>query len=166
VKIIGIDPGLTGAVAVFDLNNKALAVHDMPTVELKSGSSKKRSLSEPMLASILKNVDAEHAFIEHVSARPGQGVTSMFNFGVTYGVIRGVLAALDIPFTAVAPVKWQRDLALKQGKDANRAKAAELFPAFANNFTRVKDDGRADAALLAWWGCTHTYIQKIFEKDV
>jgi len=166
VKIIGIDPGISGAVAVFDLNNKALAIHDMPVVELKSGSTKKKSVSEAMLASILKNIDAEHAFIEHVSARPGQGVTSMFNFGVGYGVIRGVLAASNIPFTTVAPVKWQRDLALKQGKDANRAKAAELFPEFAGYFTRSKDDGRADASLLAWWGCTHTYIKKIFEKDV
>jgi crossover junction endodeoxyribonuclease RuvC len=165
LKVVGIDPGLSGALAVFDLKAKLLAVHDMPTVTVKSGKSEKRQLSESMLAGILRRAQPDHAFLEFVSAMPGQGVTSMFNFGLGYGAIRGVLAALDIPMTTVTPVKWKRDLGLAQGKDAGRARAAQLYPEFADLFMRVKDDGRADASLLAWWGAQTAYIN-LLRKDV
>lgn len=162
--ILGIDPGLSGAIAVLDLSNKLLAVHDMPTTIVRSGKSDKRQLSEAMLSSIIRQTNAEHAYLEFVSARPGQGVTSMFNFGVGYGAIRGVLAGLQVPMSTVTPMKWQRDLTIAKGKDANRARAAQLFPEFAYLFARVKDDGRADAALIAWWGARHAYIKKITES--
>lgn len=158
MKVVGIDPGLSGAVAVFDLTNKLLAVHDMPTMMVRSGRSDKRQLSEPLLADILRQVKPDHAYLEFVSAMPGQGVTSMFNFGVGYGAIRGVLAALEIPVSTVTPGKWQRDLGLAKGKDANRARAAQLFPDSSSMFVRVKDDGRADAALIAYWGAQQSYM--------
>jgi crossover junction endodeoxyribonuclease RuvC len=162
--ILGIDPGLSGAIAVLDLSNKLLAVHDMPTTTIRSGKSDKRQLSEAMLSSLVKQTNAQHSYLEFVSARPGQGVASMFNFGVGYGAIRGVLAGLGVPMSTVTPAKWQRDLNLAKGKDANRARAAQLFPEFAYLFSRVKDDGRADAALIAWWGARHAYMQKITES--
>lgn len=165
MKVVGIDPGLSGAVAVLDISNKLLVVHDMPTTVVRSGKSDKRQLSEPMLAAILKQVQPQHAYLEFVSAMPGQGVTSMFNFGVGYGAIRGVLAALEISLSIVSPQKWQRDLGVAKGKDANRARAAQLFPESAQIFSRVKDDGRADAALIAWWGAQQTYMN-FLAKDV
>jgi len=161
--VVGIDPGLSGAVAVLDLNNKRLAVHDMPTVSIKSGKSEKRQLSEPQLAAILRQVAPDHAYLEFVSAMPGQGVSSMFNFGMGYGAIRGVLAALNIASTTVTPVKWQRDLAVAKGKDGNRARAIQLFPEYAHLFARVKDDGRADAALIAHWGALKFYQARVME---
>ena len=118
-----------------------------------------------MLADIMRAAKPDHAYLELVGAMPGQGVSSMFNFGVTYGAIRGVLAALQIPMSVVTPVKWQRDLSVAKGKEGNRARAAELFPEFAYLFARVKDDGRADAALLAYWGVRHDYLTSL-AKDV
>jgi crossover junction endodeoxyribonuclease RuvC len=147
----GIDPGLSGAIAVFNARAGTLSIIDMPTVEVKVGKSVKRRLSEPMLAELLRAHQIEHAALEQVSAMPGQGVSSMFAFGQTYGAIRGVLAGLRIPITMVTPAKWCRDLKVAKGKEANRQRAAELFPAYAASFSRVKDDGRADAALLAYW---------------
>lgn len=151
MKIAGIDPGLSGAVCVFDVDKGMLTILDMPTVEVKSGKTMKRKLSEPMLAELLRPHEIGHVALEQVSAMPGQGVTSMFNFGQTYGAIRGVLAGLRVPITLVTPAKWSRDLKVSGGKDANRQRAAQLFPAYAASFARVKDDGRADAALLAYW---------------
>ena len=162
--VVGIDPGLSGAIAVLDVSNKLLAIHDMPTVSIKSGKSVKNQLSEAMLAGILRRVKAEHAYLEFVSAMPGQGVSSMFNFGMGYGAIKGVLAALEIPFSTVTPVKWQRDLSVVKGKEGNRLRAAQLFPEYAHLFTRVKDDGRADAALLAYWGSVQSYQNRIINQ--
>ena len=151
MKIAGIDPGLSGAICVFDVDKGMLTILDMPTVEVMSGKSVKRKLSEPMLAELLRPHEIEHCALEQVGAMPGQGVTSMFSFGQSYGAIRGVLAGLRIPITMVTPRKWMKDLKLSGGKDANRQRAAQLFPAYAASFSRVKDDGRADAALLAYW---------------
>jgi crossover junction endodeoxyribonuclease RuvC len=151
MKVAGIDPGLSGAVCVFDATKGMLTILDMPTVEVKSGKTVKRKLSEPMLAELLRPHQIEHAALEQVSAMPGQGVSSMFSFGQSYGAIRGVLAGLRVPITMVTPAKWMRDLKLTGGKDGNRQRAAELFPAYAASFSRKKDDGRADAALLAYW---------------
>lgn len=149
--LCGIDPGLSGALAIFNPIKGTLVLIDMPTVEVAVGKSKKRRLSEPMLAELLRPHGVEHAALEQVGAMPGQGVSSMFQFGLSYGAIRGVLAGLRIPTTNVTPQKWQRDLKVTKGKEGNRQRAAELFPAYAASFSRVKDDGRADAALLAWW---------------
>lgn len=159
MKIAGIDPGLSGAICVFDVDKGMLTILDMPTVEVQSGKTMKRRLSEPMLAELLRPHGIEHCVLEQVGAMPGQGVTSMFSFGQTYGAIRGVLAGLQIPITLVTPRKWTSDMKVKGGKDANRQRAAQLFPAYASSFSRVKDDGRADAALLAHWLLT-------FSKDV
>jgi len=159
LKIAGVDPGLSGAICIFDVDKGMLTIFDMPTVEVKSGKTMKRRLSEPMLAELMRPHEIEHVALEQVGSMPGQGVSSTFNFGQTYGGIRGVLAGLRIPITMVTPAKWTRDLKVSGGKDANRQRAAQLFPAYAASFLRVKDDGRADSALLAYW-------LAIFCKDV
>lgn len=150
MMVLGVDPGLTGAVAFFDPDNGLLMVLDMPTVEVIRNGKKKNEVSPQMLAAIIRKHAVDRAMIERVGAMPGQGVTSVFSFGRSVGVVEGVLAALEIPTTIVPPQTWQKAVNLRGGKDGSRARAAELFPRDAGLFARKKDDGRADAALIAW----------------
>jgi crossover junction endodeoxyribonuclease RuvC len=149
--IIGIDPGISGAIAVMD-GNGLFHVADMPTLEVMSGKTKKRHISAAGLRDILLDYKHAHVFVERVSAMPGQGVTSMFNFGRSAGIIEGVVVALGMPYTYVSPAVWTKAVGRAAGKDASRARAMELFPNESYMFQRVKDDGRADAALIAYWG--------------
>jgi crossover junction endodeoxyribonuclease RuvC len=154
--VIGIDPGISGAIAVFE-DGVLHRLIDMPTLELDSGKTKKRHISAAGLATILNvfTSDADcHVVTERVTARPGQGVTSMFNFGRSTGIIEGVVAALLIPNTYVTPQTWTKAVGRAAGKDASRMRAMELFPSKAELFKRAKDDGRADAALIAYWYLT------------
>lgn len=154
--IIGIDPGASGAVAILQENGSLVQVFDMPTVQILVGGKNKNRISPEMLAAEIRlyKVHATKAYIEQVSAMPGQGVTSMFSFGESFGLARGVLAGLGIPCELVTPAKWKRDLRLSAGKDISRARAASLWPEQAQEFKRVKDDGKAEAALIAYWGAT------------
>ena len=152
MTILGIDPGASGGIAFFSMQRGLLSIFDMPTVEVKRGGKNKREVSAAMLNAIIGARDIDAAFVEKVGAMPGQGVSSMFQFGRSVGMIEGVLAALEIPTNYVTPQVWQKAVGARGGKDASRARAAELFPAYAANFTRKKDDGRADAALIAWYG--------------
>jgi crossover junction endodeoxyribonuclease RuvC len=149
--ILAIDPGAKGALAFLNPEAGTLEIVDTPTVEVKRGAKMKTEISAQMLASIIRARKPTEAVVERVGAFPGQGVSSVFAFGKAAGLLDGVLAALEIPVTYVAPQKWQRDVGAREGKDGNRQRAAELFPAYASSFSRAKDDGRADAALMAWW---------------
>jgi len=153
--VIGIDPGAGGAVAILERNGDLVQVFDMPSVDLVAGGKLKRRVSPEMLAAELRlyNIHGTCAYIEQVGAMPGQGVSSMFAFGEAFGLAKGVLAGLGIPVQSVPPAKWKRALGLNAGKDAARAKAAALWPHQAGEFKRVKDDGKAEAALIAKWGC-------------
>lgn len=155
--IIGVDPGASGAVAILEDTGQLVQVFDMPAVEIQVGGKAKRRVAPEMLASELRlyNVHGTVAVVEQVSARPGQGVSSMFAFGQAYGLVLGVLAGLWIPTKTVTPSAWKKALKLNTGKDAARAKAAQLWPQMASEFKRVKDDGRAEAALIANWGLHH-----------
>ena len=154
--IIGIDPGAAGAVAILE-NGRLTQVFDMPVVEMTVGGKAKRRVAPELLATELRlyNLADTVAVVEQVGAMPGQGVTSMFAFGQAYGLVLGVLAGLWIPTTTVTPASWKKALKLNTGKDGARAKAAQLWPAQADQFKRVKDDGRAEAALLAHWRLHH-----------
>ena len=153
--VIGIDPGISGAISVFDWNTQSLLeVMDMPTLEVDSGKTKKRHISAVGLRDILVCYPTDHVVIEKVGAMPGQGVTSMFNFGRSAGIIEGVVAALCNPHTYVTPATWTKAVGRAAGKDASRMRAMELFPTRAELFKRAKDDGRADAALIAYWYLT------------
>lgn len=155
--IIGVDPGASGAVAILEDTGQLVQVFDMPAVEIQVGGKAKRRVAPEMLASELRlyNVHGTVAVVEQVSAMPGQGVSSMFAFGQAYGLVLGVLAGLWIPTKTVTPSAWKKALKLNTGKDAARAKAAQLWPQMAGEFKRVKDDGRAEAALIANWGLHH-----------
>ena len=154
--IIGIDPGAAGAVAILE-NGRLTQVFDMPVVEISVGGKAKKRVAPELLATELRlyNLADTIAVVEQVGAMPGQGVTSMFAFGQAYGLVLGVLAGLWIPTTTVTPATWKKALKLNTGKDGARAKAAQLWPAQADQFKRVKDDGRAEAALLAHWRLHH-----------
>jgi crossover junction endodeoxyribonuclease RuvC len=132
-----------------------LDVEDMPTLEVKRGNKMKREISPQMLAGIIASRKPDRAIIELVGAMPGQGVTSMFAFGKSYGLCIGICAGLQIPVEHVTPAKWKKAVGAREGKDGNRMRAAEVFPAYAHLFRRVKDDGRSDAALIAFWAATN-----------
>lgn len=151
--ILGVDPGLKGGLCLFDSVAGSLVVMDMPVVTITKGKKTKNEVSAPLVAAALRDFASkiDRAFIERVGAMPGQGVTSMFSFGRSVGTVEGVLAALAVPVYYVTPQTWQAFVRIK-GKEESRARAAQLFPAFADQFARAKDDGRADAALIAWFG--------------
>ena len=152
--ILAIDPGAKGALAFFDVEKGSLVIVDMPTVQVKRGNKDKVEISPQMVAAEIKARLPRIAILERVGAMPGQGVSSMFQFGRGVGMLEGVLSALQIPVTYITPQAWQKVVGVRGGKDANRARAAELFPSSADCFKRAKDDGRADAALMAWWAAT------------
>ena len=154
--VIGCDPGALGAIAILEDDGKLVHVFDMPSVEVVVGGKAKRRVSPEMLAAELRLYANQGAvcYVEQVGAMPGQGVSSMFAFGQAFGIVLGVMAGLAIPTQTVTPSKWKKDLKLNTGKDAARAKAAQIWPAHAGEFKRVKDDGKAESALIAVWGVT------------
>ena len=151
MKIIGIDPGLSGAIAVLE-NNKVLSIFDMPV--MSEGKKNKRQLNSAQLVKLLKDNILKNeeisVVVEQVNAMPGQGVTSMFNFGQTFGAIKGVCAALGLPIFFVRPSKWKKYFNLiNTEKDASRTRAIEIFPYYSSHLSRKKDSNKADAILIA-----------------
>jgi crossover junction endodeoxyribonuclease RuvC len=150
-RTLGIDVGLNGAIALV-VDGELISVVDMPTVTLDRNGKAKRQVSVPELVDIIKQFDPNEAYVEKVFAMAGQGVTSVFSFGRSLGVVEGVLTTLKIKTTLMTPQTWQKGLGMTGGKDGSRARAMELFPDQTALFKRVKDDGRSDAALIALWG--------------
>jgi crossover junction endodeoxyribonuclease RuvC len=151
VRVLGIDVGLNGAIALI-ADGKLLEVHDMPTVTLERNNKTKRMVNAQALSLIIRGAKANAAYLERLNAMPGQGVTSMFSMGQSLGVVLGILAACEVPTTTIPPRTWQKALDVPQGKDGSRYRAAQLFPEHADMFSRVKDDGRSDAVLIAAYG--------------
>jgi crossover junction endodeoxyribonuclease RuvC len=159
---IGIDPGITGAVALvrYDAEGtiKLEAVFDLPTVSKTTNARTKQEVNLPALANMLRQaIDVPFparfdVFLEDVHAMPGQGVTSMFRFGHVAGAIEGIVAALKIPMQKVQPKQWQALVRVRKEPDAGRLRASQMFPAQADLFARKKDHNRADAALIACAG--------------
>lgn len=154
MKACGIDPGLTGAVSIFDTVAGSLIIIDMPTATILRNGKQKAEVSAPLLASELRNHAIDVAMIERVNAMTKQGVSSVFSFGKSAGIVEGVLAGLMVPFNHVTPQAWQKAMGVRDGKDGSRQRAAELFPAYAHLFARKKDNGRSDAALIAYFLAT------------
>jgi len=149
--IIGIDPGINGAISVLK-NKKIIEVYDTPT--MIDGKKNKRQINGAQVTNIIKerlNTNEEViVVVEQVNAMPGQGVTSMFNFGQSFGVIKGICAALSIPIYFVRPMKWKKHFNLiKTNKDASRTKVIEAYPDISDKLHRKKDLNRADAILIA-----------------
>jgi len=153
-KIIGIDVGLDGAIAMMR-GETLTGIVDMPTVSLDRNGKTKRQISIPELIAILDEFKPEEAYCERVFAMSGQGVTSVFSFGRSLGAIEGVIAARSIKATLITPQTWQKAMGVSGGKDGARARAMELFPYNVDYFKLKKHDGRADAALIACWGLRH-----------
>ena len=156
--IIGIDPGINGAISIIE-NKKIIEVYDTPT--MIDGKKNKRQINGAQVTNIFKerlNGGKEVVVVvEHVNAMPGQGVTSMFNFGQSFGVIKGICAALNLPIYFVRPAKWKKHFNLiKTNKVASRTKVIEVYPEISSKLHRKKDSNRADAILIAlYFNDTH-----------
>ncbi|MBL6758625.1 MAG: crossover junction endodeoxyribonuclease [Pelagibacteraceae bacterium] len=155
--LLGIDPGVSGALSVYE-HKKLVEVLDMPT--MSEGKKNKKQINSAQLSLEIKKringSDENAVVIEHVTAMPGQGVTSMFNFGQSFGVIKGICSALNLPVYFVRPVKWKKHFNLiGSSKDASRTKAIEMFPSFSDNMTRKKDANKADAILIGRYFLDH-----------
>ena len=149
--IFGIDPGVSGAICVLK-EGKILEVYEMPT--MIDGKKNKRQVNGAEVTNIfLKDLNNKYkakVVVEHVTAMPGQGVTSMFNFGQSFGVLKGICAALKLPIYFVRPVKWKKHFNLiKTNKDASRTKVIEIYPYISSKISRKKDSNKADSILIA-----------------
>ena len=149
--IVGIDPGFSGAIAALDLTTGDLLTLDMPVVKSAKG---RQEIDMPYLYEMLEPPEGTKitAVVEYVAARPGQGAASTFRFGQGYGAIQMALAAHKIPVQYVTPAKWKKHFGLSRDKGVSRGLAQQRFPENSESFRRVKDDGRAEAALIALYG--------------
>ena len=155
MKIIGIDPGLSGAIAILE-DKKVFSVSDMPV--MAEGKKNKRQLNSAQLVNIIKEntnpKDDIAVVVEQVNAMPGQGVTSMFNFGQTFGAIKGICAALSLPIFFVRPSKWKKHFNLiNASKDSSRTKVIEMYPSLSSQLAKKKDVNKSDAVLIARFYC-------------
>ena len=162
MRIIGIDPGLSGGIAILE-DNKVKELFDMPV--MSDGKKNKRQLNSALLAQLIKdnikNIEDTAMVVEQVNAMPGQGVTSMFNFGQTFGAIKGICAALSLPIFFVRPAKWKKHFELiNSSKDASRTKAIEMYPLIAEKLSKKKDVNKSDAILIARY-----YSETRFKED-
>ena len=151
--IIGIDPGISGSICFFR-DGKILDVIEMPV--MNEGKKKKKQVNGAQIYNeISKKINSNpetktRVVIEHVTAMPGQGVTSMFNFGQSFGVLKGICSAMRLPMFFVRPAKWKRYYNLiNSEKDASRTRAIEIFPDFSSQLSKKKDSNKADAILIA-----------------
>tara|TARA_B100001057_G_scaffold231225_1_gene231480 strand:+ start:9294 stop:9788 length:495 start_codon:yes stop_codon:yes gene_type:complete len=151
--IIGIDPGISGSICFFE-NGEIIDVVEMPT--MADGKKNKRQVNGSQIFNeisqrIKKSQSKDiRVVIEQVSAMPGQGVTSMFNFGQSFGILKGICSAMQLPMYFVRPAKWKRHFNLiNSEKDASRTRAIEIFPYFSSHLSRKKDSNKADAILIA-----------------
>ena len=153
MKYVGIDPGLHGAIAMFDSYTCVLVVHDMPTVPVRVNGKRRNELDMSVLADILSEWPLNvTAVVERVHSMPAQGVASSFSFGLVYGAIRQALACGQVPTRLVTPQVWKKYFGLGSGKDEARRMAARMFPEQEKLFARKKDDGRAESSLIAMYG--------------
>lgn len=151
---LGIDPGLSGAFALVAPGGALVDTVDMPTLAILRNRKSKREIDVAAVADFMRvrKHQIDCAFLEKVGAMPGQGVTSMFAFGKSTGIVVGVLGALEIPLTHLAPQKWKKTMSVSGGKDGSRQRALELWPRQSAFFARKMDHARADAALVAECG--------------
>ena len=150
--IIGIDPGISGSICFFE-DGKILEVIEMP-VMTEGKKNKKQVNGAQIYNEFVKRInnkgDQIRVVIEQVSAMPGQGVTSMFNFGQSYGILKGICSAMQLPMFFVRPAKWKKYFNLiNSQKDASRTRAIEIFPYFSTQLSKKKDSNKADAILIA-----------------
>ena len=151
--IIGIAPGISGSICFFE-DGKILDVLEMPT--MTDGKKNKKQVNGAQIyneiSTKIRGIEKQNlrVIIEQVSAMPGQGVTSMFNFGQSFGILKGICSAMRLSMYFVRPAKWKKYFGLiKSEKDASRTKAIEMFPYFSSQLSKKKDSNKADAILIA-----------------
>ena len=161
--IIGIDPGISGSICFFE-DGKILEVIEMPT--MTDGKKNKKQVNGAQIYNeVLKKINNNlrqdiRVVIEQVSAMPGQGVTSMFNFGQSFGILKGICSAMQLPMFFVRPAKWKKYFGLiNSEKDASRTRVIEMFPYFSSNLSKKKDSNKADAILIA------TFYYETYKTD-
>ena len=159
--IIGIDPGISGAISIIE-NKKILEVYDTPT--MIDGKKNKRQINSAQVTNIIKERMLSNkeviVVVEHVNAMPGQGVTSMFNFGQSFGILKGICSAMHLPVYYVRPAKWKKYFNLiNSEKDASRTRAIEIFPYFSSQLSKKKDNNKADAILIA------SFFYETYQKE-
>ena len=161
--IIGIDPGISGSICFFE-DGKIIDVIEMPT--MTEGKKNKRQVNGSQIFNeisqrIHKSEKHEiRVIIEQVSAMPGQGVTSMFNFGQSFGILKGICSSMQLPMYFVRPAKWKKYFNLiNSQKDASRTKAIEIFPYFSRQLSKKKDSNKADAILIS------SFYYETYKKD-
>ena len=161
--IIGIDPGISGSIC-FLKDGKILDVIEMPT--MTEGKKNKRQVNGSQIYNeILRRINSTNkenvrVVIEQVSAMPGQGVTSMFNFGQSFGILKGICSAMHLPVYYVRPAKWKKYFNLiNSEKDASRTRAIEIFPYFSSQLSKKKDNNKADAILIA------SFFYETYQKE-
>ena len=151
--IIGVDPGISGAICFFE-NGRIVEVVEMPTMT-EGKKNKKQVNGSQIYNEILSRINKLQkndirVIVEQVSAMPGQGVTSMFNFGQSFGILKGICSAMQLPIFFVRPAKWKKYFNLiNSEKDASRTRAIEIFPYFSSQLSKKKDANKADAILIA-----------------
>ena len=151
--IIGVDPGISGSISFLE-EGKILDVVEMPT--MNDGKKNKRQVNGSQvfneISRRIKKIDKKdiRVIIEQVSAMPGQGVTSMFNFGQSFGILKGICSAMQLSMYFIRPAKWKKYFNLiNSEKDASRTKAIEIFPYYSSYLSKKKDSNKADAILIA-----------------
>ncbi len=151
MRVLGVDPGAYGAVALLE-GGRLLDVADMPILKIKRGKGEKAEVDGYSLAALLRGLSVDVAYVEQVGGMTGQSASAAFNFGRAAGAVEYTLKALGVRVELVAPQTWKRNLKINPGKDGSRAAAMRLWPDKAELFKRVKDDGRAESALIAEYG--------------
>ena len=159
MRVLGIDPGAGGALAL--LNAGKLDIVDMPIAVVNRNRRPKREVDAAQVARIIEDMKPDLAFLELVGPMPKQGVASTFQFGRSLGILQGVLGALQIPITPIRPQEWRKGARVRPGKDGSRARASELFPHYTELFSLKKHHGRAEAALIAFYGRSHGHDYKL-----
>ena len=165
IAYIGIDPGIYGAIARYTIDDEdpdwcALEVEPMPVNEIRRGKTLKKWVDPNLVATVISAYEKETAFVqlEAVGASPQMGVTSSFSFGRSFGVVEGVVAGMEIPIKYVQPSTWKRAVGIKlrASKDESRMVASQIWPEWSHLWPLKKDDGKAEAMLLAYYGAiTH-----------
>jgi hypothetical protein len=151
MRIVGVDPGALGAIALV-VGATLESVHDMPILKVRRGKGDKSEVDGYTLAALVRELKADIAYVEQVGGITGQSASAAFNFGRACGAVEYAFKALGVRVEMVPPGTWKKALKIKPGKDDSRAAAMRFWPAQASLFQRKKDDGRAEAGLVAEWG--------------
>lgn len=157
MRILGCDPGVTGALVLIDHAKDTIEWFDMPIIEIEG----KKRIDHATLSGVIETLRPDCAVVERVTSSPQMGVTSAFNFGQSFASIVQALACHKVKYELVPPNVWTRAMGVKAKEpDSSRQRASMLMPAFARAWTRKSDHGRSDAALLSLYGKQYVWLTK------